>query len=74
MATCPKCKTSSRVDPGALVVEEVIVAKPVGTFSLAGAQMKFAATERLRCTKCGWSVLGHIEDDQFFADPEGTDG
>jgi hypothetical protein len=71
MATCPNCGLRSRDEPDVMVVEEVLTAKPVGSFSLAGAQMKFSATKslRLRC-RCGWSILGRIEGDSFIADPE----
>ena len=69
MATCPSCGTKSREDPTAMTVEEVLVAKPVGTFSLAGVGMKFSAAARLKLAcRCGWSVLGHIEGDHFVAD------
>lgn len=73
MATCPSCQVSSRVEPNALVVEEVIEVKPLGTFSLAGVQMKASANRRLRlrCTHCLWSILGYIDGDHFVADPPG---
>jgi hypothetical protein len=38
-----------------LVVEEVLVAQPAGTYSLAGMQPKVSArmTLRWRCARCG---------------------
>lgn len=74
MATCPTCGASSRTDP-TFEVTRTLVAKPLGTFSIAGAQMKTVATERLVLTHvgpadkpCGWSVAGHIDGDHFVAD------
>lgn len=47
---CPVCKTRDVVD-----VWQVLEAKPIGSFSLAGAQMKFSARSswRYECTNCG---------------------
>lgn len=47
---CPVCGTRHAAD-----VWRVLVAKPVGSFSLSGAQVKFSATGgwRYECTKCG---------------------
>lgn len=61
MATCPRCGTSSRVDPESFALAPALFAKSIGSFSLAGAQMKFSAVEALRMSHatCGWSVLGH---------------
>lgn len=72
MATCPECGVSSRVDPAAMVIEDCLVAKPIGSFSLAGAQMKVSAHAmlRLRCVRCGWSIVGHLASDHFVARPE----
>lgn len=72
MATCPSCGVSSREDPGAIVVEDVLQVSPPGTFSLSGSSLKASATSRLRmrCDRCGWSVLGHIEGDDFVANPK----
>lgn len=49
---CPDCAVT-----GALEVREVLRAKPVGTFSLAGNQMKFSARWgwEYRCGSCGAS-------------------
>lgn len=47
---CPKCKVRYVVE-----VRPVLAAKPLGTFSLSGAQMKVSArdTWEYRCTNCG---------------------
>lgn len=67
MATCPNCNTSSRTDPDALSVDRVLEARPLGTWSLAGAQLKTSAVERLRLScRCGWSVLGYVNEDEDF--------
>lgn len=70
MATCPDCGAKSRDDPDAFVVEEVIVPKPLGTFSVSGGTLKFSANKRLRlrCQRCEWSVLGHLDGEHFVAD------
>ena len=49
---CPSCG-----ETGSVSVREVLRAKPVGTFSLAGAQTKFSAVAgwEFRCTGCGVS-------------------
>lgn len=74
MATCPECGARSRDDETAFVVEPVLVAKPLGTYSVAGAQMKASAYERLRLRcRCGWSILGHIDGDQFVSEGNGDE-
>ena len=74
MATCPECGVSSRQDPTAITVEPVFVAKPIGTFSVAGAQMKVSAYQRLQMScRCGWKILGYIDGDHFIADPPAPD-
>lgn len=67
MATCPNCSVSSRVDPDAMEIEECLEALPIGTWSLAGQQLKTSArtTQRMRCRICGWSILGHIDGETF---------
>ena len=67
MATCPRCYVSSHQDPDSFTEEPALVARPIGSFSLAGAQMKFSAVEALRMshTTCGWSVLGR-DDGQGY--------
>jgi hypothetical protein len=44
-------------------LEPVLDARPVGTFSLAGAQMKVSAQWKwkLQCPACGLYAIGHIE-------------
>lgn len=69
MATCPNCGASSRTDP-TFSVEEVLISKPPGTFSIAGVQTKVVATQTLRLShSCGWSILGYIDDESFVGDP-----
>lgn len=75
MATCPDCGANSRTDP-TFVQEPVMVARPVGSFSLAGAGVKFSAFEALRLRHvgsedrpCGWTVYGRSEDGYFIVDP-----
>jgi hypothetical protein len=45
----------------------VIVAEPLGSFSLAGVQMKVSARSepemQLTCEACGWHVLGYVRYD-----------
>lgn len=73
MATCPECGASSRTDPTAMTIEPVPQAKPVGAFSLAGVQMKFPARTAVRLTcRCGWTVTGHIENNQLIVNPTTT--
>lgn len=70
MATCPNCDTRSREDSSAFTVTDALYAKPPGTFSLAGVQLKASAVALLKLAcRCGWSVLGRIEGGQFLADP-----
>lgn len=49
---------------GGLHFTDVLVARDVGDFSLAGAQTKFAAIERvsLRCDRCGAERIGRLEN------------
>lgn len=72
MATCPNCGTSSRSDPAAMQVSEVLSVPdtfPLNA-SLAGAQMKASATLTLRLAcGCGWSILGRLEGDTFVGAP-----
>lgn len=53
-------------------VRPVLVAKEVGDFSLAGAQMKFSVVEKaeLYCTACGWTITGRVEEGYFVPDKE----
>ncbi len=64
MATCPNCHTSSRQDPDAITVEKVLVAKPLGTWSVAGQSLKTVAVEKYKMEcRCGWYVLGQLDQD-----------
>jgi hypothetical protein len=49
-ARCPE-------DGTAVELRRRLVAKPLGTFSLAGHQLKFSAAETwdARCTSCAWT-------------------
>lgn len=55
-----------------MVVTDTLVATPPGCFSLSGQTFKVSAKVRLllRCTVCQWSIVGHIEGDEFVADRE----
>jgi hypothetical protein len=69
MATCPECGVSSRVDSTAFSIEKVLVFKPLGTWSVAGQQMKTVAYERLEMScQCGWRIRGYIDGEDFVAD------
>jgi hypothetical protein len=59
---------SSRDNPDLMTCEPVLVGKPIATYSLAGVQTKIVAYEafRLAC-RCGWAVVGRIEDGAFVA-------
>lgn len=67
MATCPHCGTSSRKDPTAITCEYLLSAKPLGTWSLSGTQLKtvLRGDWRMYC-RCGWSILGRMEDGSFL--------
>lgn len=54
---CPQCGAG----PGTLSITIKLVLKPLGTFSLAGAQMKASAYEApiLECSECDLSLEGH---------------
>jgi hypothetical protein len=58
-ADCPRCQAS-----GTISVRRVLTAKPLGTFSLAGAQIKVSAVESAvaECSACDLSVVGHLEN------------
>lgn len=60
-APCPQCGAA----PGALSVTPEIVAAPLGTWSLAGMQMK--TTTRIRpvlcCSACDLRVPGELDED-----------
>lgn len=70
MATCPSCGVSSRADPTALALERTFVVRPLGTFSVAGVQMKTVGHDALRLScRCGWAILGAMDGDVFVGDP-----
>lgn len=74
MATCPRCRQSSRADADLITVEATggFIAKPLGTWSLSGTQYKTAARPQLRMTcRCGWSIVGYIADNGFAEWPPG---
>lgn len=66
MATCPNCNARDRVS-----LDRRLVTAPVGDFSLAGVQIKFAAQLMfvLACDielgGCGWTIAGEIDGDYF---------
>lgn len=61
---CPKCGTENTVE-----VRRGLQARPIGSFSLAGNQMKFSAREVAiaTCTACDLHLVGHLEG---TSDPE----
>ncbi len=63
---CPRCAES-----GGLRIELRLVAKPIGSFSLSGAQMKFSVQERvaLVCGRCGLDLLGEFDDSAHVVFP-----
>lgn len=66
MATCPNCGVRSREVDDAIWVSPVLEARPIGTFSVAGATPKVSATFTLRMyCRCGWSIAGWLEDETF---------
>lgn len=69
MGTCPQCGTNSRTEPDAFTLTEVFVAKPIGTFSVAGAQMKAVAIMRLKLQcRCGWTAYGYMDDGDLIVE------
>lgn len=61
---CSKCGVVGRLR---LEIRRFLVAKPFGTFSLAGQQLKVVATERpwpwMVCDGCGRESRGKMEDE-----------
>lgn len=57
------CLTCNRV--GTLYIEVKLVAKPIGSFSLAGAQMKVTAESKpfLLCSVCDFERIGEFDGD-----------
>ncbi len=61
---CPGCGAQNTVQ-----VSRGLRARPIGSFSLAGNQMKFSVNEVAvaTCTQCDLHLVGHLETG---ADPE----
>lgn len=61
---CPACGTT------ALTLRTTLVARPLGSFSLAGAQTKISAVQvaEVRCAACGASRRGRLEGVQTAPD------
>lgn len=59
MKPCPHCGTV-----GTVTVKPVLVARRVGTYSIAGAAPKAVAHTRwlLGCTNCDLHVVGRLEE------------
>lgn len=64
-ASCPKCQAP----PSALSITEELVANPIGSFSLSGAQTKVTASARpvLACSACDLRVVGEYDPDGHHA-------
>lgn len=58
---CPQCGAG----PDAVSLTVRLWAQPLGSFSLAGQQMKVSARERpvFSCTACDLCLVGEFEDD-----------
>lgn len=61
-AKCPGCGMR-----GSLKMAIEIMAKPIGTYSLAGQQMKVSAVEApvLRCALCEMHIVGRLGGDGY---------
>lgn len=61
---CPHCAKRT------VMVREIIVAKPIGSFSLAGVQMKFSARKSwtYHCNSCGTD--GNAEPKHEYSDED----
>lgn len=64
-ASCPQCHAQA----GTLAITEELVANPVGSFSIAGAQMKVTATARpvLECSACDLRIVGEYDSNGHHA-------
>ena len=71
MNRCPRCGAT-----GGLTLTPVMVAKPAGSYSLAGAQDKTAAVDaaRLSCAACGFTATGRTENLEVAGDGTITGG
>lgn len=58
---CPACGSST------LAIQDKLVAKPLGTSSLAGAQLKVSAyrVPFISCTTCEWELEGRYTSDNY---------
>jgi len=65
---CPNC-----LDKGGLHISTAFQARPIGTYSLAGGQLKFSLVEvpQLSCTLCDWTTIGSWDGPghAIFPDP-----
>jgi hypothetical protein len=71
MNRCPSCGAT-----GGLTLTPALVAKPAGSYSLAGAQDKTAAVDaaRLTCPACGFTATGRTENLEVAGDGTITGG
>jgi hypothetical protein len=60
-SSCPKCGAG----PGTLTLSKGMQALPIGTWSLAGVQLKTSAIEVpvVDCSACGLHVVGSYDPD-----------
>lgn len=60
-APCPRCNA----EPGCLSIADQLQAQPLGSFSVAGAQLKVSARSVpvLRCSACGLELVGEYTGD-----------
>lgn len=58
MKPCPKCGAA-----GTVALRPALIVQPLGSFSLAGVQLKVSAREgwELACSACAFRVLGQVE-------------
>lgn len=57
---CPGCGITGSLNP-----DEILACAPIGTYAIAGAQVKVSAypRPRLTCGRCGWTVTGEYGSD-----------
>lgn len=58
MKPCPECGAA-----GTVALRPALIVQPLGSFSLAGVQLKVSAREgwELACSACAFRVLGQVE-------------